>query len=92
MRGSFLAAHNASFDVRVLEECCRSAGVVPPRLPILCTRRLAKAVWGLPRVRLPDVCSFLGIDLDHHDPLSDAEASARIVIAAGSAEARRMLR
>ena len=32
--------------------------------------------------KLPDVCAYLGLPLRHHDPLSDAEASARIVIAA----------
>jgi DNA polymerase-3 subunit epsilon len=33
---------------------------------------------------LPDVCRRLGIGLIHHDPGSDAEACARIVIAAAS--------
>ena len=32
--------------------------------------------------RLPDVCRHLGIALNHHNALSDAEACARIVIAA----------
>jgi DNA polymerase-3 subunit epsilon len=31
---------------------------------------------------LPDVCSYLGLPLRHHDPASDAEACAQIVIAA----------
>lgn len=38
---------------------------------------------GAPRVSLPDVCARLGIELNHHDALSDAEACARIAIAAG---------
>ena len=42
----------------------------------------ARRTWGLPRNRLPDVCAHLGIALEHHDPLSDAEACARIAIAA----------
>jgi DNA polymerase-3 subunit epsilon len=31
---------------------------------------------------LPNVCSYLGIPLDHHNAASDAEACARIVLAA----------
>jgi DNA polymerase-3 subunit epsilon len=31
---------------------------------------------------LPDVCRYLGIQLNHHNALSDAEACAQIVISA----------
>lgn len=80
---AFLAAHNAGFDRGVLEACCRAAGFEPPDLPFVCTVRLARAIWGLFPTRLPDVCRFLGIPLRHHQALSDAEACARIVLAAG---------
>ena len=80
---AFLAAHNARFDQGVLEACCRAAGVEPPGIPFVCTVRLARATWGLFPTRLPDVCRFLGIPLRHHQALSDAEACARIVLAAG---------
>jgi DNA polymerase-3 subunit epsilon len=45
--------------------------------------RLARRVWGIYPTRLSDVCRRLGIPLRHHDAASDAEACARIVIAAG---------
>ena len=45
---------------------------------------LARKTWQIFPTRLPDVCNRLGIDLDHHNALSDAEASAMIVIAAQS--------
>ncbi|MBX9582635.1 MAG: 3'-5' exonuclease [Gemmataceae bacterium] len=77
-----LAAHNAPFDRRVLEACCWSAGLPPPDVPFLCTVRLARRRWGLTPNNLPAVCRRLGIGLVHHDPVSDAEACARIVIAA----------
>jgi DNA polymerase III subunit epsilon len=77
----FLAAHNASFDQSVLETCCRAAWLSPPALPFLCTD-LARRTWGIYPTTLPDVCRRLGIALQHHEPLSDAEACARIVIAA----------
>lgn len=81
----FLAAHNASFDREVLQACCRRAGVRPPGLRFLCTVQLARRAWGVYPTKLPNVCEFLGIDLDHHEALSDAEACARIVVAAGRA-------
>jgi DNA polymerase-3 subunit epsilon len=83
----FLAAHNAPFDRAVLLSCCESAGVTPPALAFRCTVRLARAVWQLRPTTLPDVCAHLRIPLRHHDALSDAEACARIVIAAAAAGA-----
>jgi DNA polymerase-3 subunit epsilon len=79
---AFLAAHNASFDRRVLQTCCGAAGLAVPPQPFECTVRLARRVWGLNPAKLPDVCAYLGLPLRHHDPASDAEACARIVIAA----------
>ena len=82
---TFLAAHNASFDRGVLAACCGAAGVQPPDLRFQCTVQLARRAWragGLARANLPAVCGHLGIALNHHDPASDAEACARIVIAA----------
>lgn len=77
----FLAAHNAAFDRGVLSACCAAAGLPPPQLPFRCTMRLARQTWNLYPTKLPDVCSFLDIPLNHHDAASDAEACARIVLA-----------
>jgi DNA polymerase-3 subunit epsilon len=79
---AFLAAHNASFDRRVLQTCCEAARLPAPPLPFRCTLQLARRVWNLNPAKLPDVCAYLGLPLKHHDPASDAEACARIVIAA----------
>ncbi|MFI5296784.1 MAG: 3'-5' exonuclease [Polyangiales bacterium] len=81
----FFAAHNASFDRGVLAACCLAAGVAVPAIPFRCTVQLARAVWSVYPTKLPNVCAHLGIELDHHDALSDARACARIVI-----EARRI--
>ncbi len=78
----FLAAHNASFDERVLRQCCRTFGIQKPALPFLCTVKLARKVWNIHPTRLPNVCQFLKIDLRHHNALSDAAACAGIVIKA----------
>ena len=79
---SFLAAHNASFDSSVLRACCQAAGLPVPAVPFRCTVALARSVWQIRPTKLPDVCRHLHIPLQHHDPASDAEACARIVIAA----------
>ena len=78
----FLAAHNASFERSVLAACCDAAQLVAPPQRFECTVRLARRTWNLYPTRLPDVCRHLGLRLSHHDPLSDAEACASIVIAA----------
>lgn len=78
----FLAAHNAGFDRKVLYACGSSTGVHVPLYPFLCTVQLARKVWGIYPTNLQDVCDSLGIELNHHYALSDAEACARIIIAA----------
>jgi len=78
----FIAAHNARFDKGVLFSCCEVSGLVRPDHPFVCTVKLSRKVWGLRPTKLPNVCDHLGIQLKHHDPLSDAEACARIVVAA----------
>jgi len=83
---AFLAAHNAPFDRRVLAACCTAAGLPVPPQPFVCTVQLARRRWGLRPANLPAVCRRLGIGLVHHDPGSDAEACARIVIAAAAAD------
>ena len=82
----FLSAHNAPFDRGVLHTCCAAHGLKPPRIPFLCTVQLARQTWKLFPTKLPNVCDFLGIPLDHHNAASDAEACARIVIAARKRE------
>lgn len=78
----FLAAHNAPFDRRVLDGCCTAYGLPTPKKQFLCTVQLARDVWNLRPTKLPDVCGFLGLQLNHHDALSDSQACANIVLAA----------
>lgn len=78
----FFAAHNAPFDRRVLDSCCRAYRLRGPSQDFLCTMKLARTLWGVYPTKLPDVCRHLNIPLRHHQADSDAEACARIVIAA----------
>jgi DNA polymerase-3 subunit epsilon len=76
----FLASHNVAFDGDVLYTGCRLAGLAMPKVPLRCTMRLARMIWEIYPTTLPDVCRFLNLPLQHHDPLADAEACAQIVI------------
>lgn len=76
----FLVAHNASFDRSVLNACCRAYDIAPPPTEFVCTVKLARQAWNIRPTKLPNVCDYLGIPLNHHDALSDAEACAQIAI------------
>jgi DNA polymerase III subunit epsilon len=83
MQGAaFIAAHNASFDRGVLYACCDTHSIPRPGQNFICTVQLARQAWNIYPTKLPNVCDYLGIELMHHHALSDAEACARIVIAA----------
>lgn len=82
LRGAdFIAAHNAGFDRKVMYTCYGAAGHHPPRTPFVCTVKIARRVWKMPRNSLDVVCDRLRIPLDHHNHASDATACAHIVLA-----------
>lgn len=84
-----LVAHNARFDLGVIAAATIASareldGPLPP-LRHLCSLRLARRVYELPRYRLPVAAEAAGFtELVHHDPVSDAEAAAAIVVDAAS--------
>jgi len=79
---NFVAAHNASFDRSVLRACCEMAAVELAELSFVCTVKAARSIWGFYPTTLADVCRQLRISLRHHDAESDAQACARILLAA----------
>lgn len=80
----FIAAHNASFDKGVLYACCDAQKISRPKNKFICTVKLARKTWNIYPTKLPKVCEYLSIKIDHHQALSDAEACAQIVIAANN--------
>ncbi|MAZ01702.1 MAG: exonuclease [Sneathiella sp.] len=78
----FLAAHNSGFDSRVLKNCCERYELNVPQTEFICTVQLARRMWEVRPTRLPNVAHFLGLELNHHNALSDSRACANIVIAA----------
>ena len=78
----FIVAHNASFDKSVLYKSCERYGINHPKHKIECSIRAAKSFLKLSSYSLGTVCDHLDIELDHHEPLSDAMACAQIMIRA----------
>lgn len=78
----FIASHNAGFDRRVLESCCQAAKVRRPEIRFVCTMKLAKRLWNIRPTSLSNVCRYLGLQLNPHEALSDAEACVEIILAA----------
>ncbi len=78
----YIASHNVGFDRRILESCCQLAKIPPPEIRYVCTMKLARRLWGIRPTSLSEVSRYLGLRLNSHDALSDAEACAGIVIAA----------
>ena len=78
----FFAAHNSSFDRKVLQACCDHYQISNLPQPFTCTVQLARRTWNIRPTNLPNVCVHLGIELEHHQALSDAHACAQIVIKA----------
>jgi DNA polymerase-3 subunit epsilon len=76
-----LVAHNASFDMSVLKACIE-LDEISAKLPTsACTVRLSKRLLPyLPNHKLNTVCAHYGIELNHHEALSDARGCAKIMI------------
>lgn len=75
-------AHNAPFDVGMINGALEQLGRPPLSNPVLCTLRLARRLLpGLPSKGLSGVADFYGIKIDNrHRALGDAEATAAALI------------
>ena len=68
-----IAAHNAGFDMRVLEAVLAWYGLASVRLKYFCTLALSRAAWpGLPSYSLSNLGKHFGITYKAHDALEDA--------------------
>lgn len=77
-----LVAHNATFDTEVFESALEVSGMDSPGgLRVLCSVRLARAVYQLDSHALPHAAREAGFDLKHHHhALWDARAAAAVVV------------
>ena len=78
----FIVAHNARFDKSVLYKSCDRYNIPQPEQNFSCSIKAAKHLCKLPSYSLDKVCAYLGIELNHHEALSDATACAEIMIMA----------
>ena len=80
-KGLPLVAHNAVFDMGVIRASAESRGMVIEATPYLCSVKLSRAAWpDMKSVRLNLVAERLGIELDHHNAESDAQACGEITL------------
>lgn len=82
--GSPFVAHNAAFDMGVIQAACAHTGLEWPGADYACSLYTARRTWpALRDHRLPTVCGEIGHALlRHHAADADAEAAAHIMIAA----------
>ncbi|NDG84926.1 MAG: exonuclease [Proteobacteria bacterium] len=86
LRSERMVAHNVGFDHKVLRASARHYGIEIPPIPTECTVKLARYKLGIKPANLRNVSDTLGIELNHHEALSDARASAMIYIHATTGE------
>lgn len=81
MSGLEIVAHNARFDMSVLRSSLDEYGINIPYINASCTVDLAREMYpNLKNHKLPTVAKHIGAELNHHDPVSDAIASAKIMM------------
>ncbi|GAB3476227.1 BRCT domain-containing protein [Nocardiopsis coralliicola] len=79
--GSPVVAHYARMEMDVIDRACTHTGIPVPEVRFGCSVVLSRALWrDSPDHKLPTLCRRIGFALDHHNPLSDAEGSAHIVL------------
>ena len=75
-----LVAHNAIFDLCVLQKVLWTYNLSTPGLQYLCTLKITQSVLpNLENHKLSTICSFYHIPLNHHHSGSDSEACIRII-------------
>ena len=78
----YLVAHNSSFDSSVLRYCLEYYAIDHPLPTFACTVQCARRAWPkLMNHKLDTVSRHLGIQLNHHEALSDSLACAKIYLA-----------
>ncbi|KQC06993.1 MAG: hypothetical protein APR62_00780 [Smithella sp. SDB] len=76
-----LVAHNAIFDMNVLMACCEKYGIDYKLPASFCTCQASRRYLPyLANHKLSTVCKHYGIELNHHEALSDARAAALIAL------------
>ncbi len=76
-----LVAHNAGFDMAVLNRASEACGDVVPPYRYACSLQAARKVYDLASYRLPFVAAEAGFaEFAHHNAVADALACAHVMI------------
>ena len=79
LESGLVIAHNSSFDMSVLRHTLQLYDLPFPTIDYTCSLIMARRAWPtLLSYALPIVAQHLGIELEHHDALSDATAAGLI--------------
>ncbi|WP_148908778.1 3'-5' exonuclease [Sphingobacterium allocomposti] len=83
LQGAHMVAHNEKFDREVLMKTMKFYGLDYNGLGLSpfwdCTSKIYRSK-GFKKTKLSICCHIMGIELNHHDPLSDAKASAQLYL------------
>lgn len=78
---SIVVAHNARFDLSVLDKTMEAYNITPQDIQYSCTLKMSrKGLPDLPNHKLNTICAFLHIPLDHHQAESDCAACGQIFL------------
>lgn len=83
LKGSRMVAHNEKFDREVLIKTMKMYGLDYRTLRLSPTWECTSEIYkqkGFKRTKLSICCKIMDIALNHHDPLSDAMASAQLYL------------
>ena len=81
-RADIVIAHNAQFDLGVLQATLDHFGLACPEFDYLCTYRVAERIWpDLPNHQLNTLAAHIGHEFHHHHAQADAEAAGRVLLA-----------
>ena len=70
-----IGGHNVSFDITALKKHLAFYDIILPDFDYVCTMKMARKCADTKSLKLNDLCSQYGIELVHHDSMSDAAAS-----------------
>lgn len=81
MENVLVIAHNASFDISVLQSVCEIYNIPCPSVTYFCTCQAAKKMWkGVASYKLDALCNHIGYQFRHHDAASDAKAAGVLLL------------
>lgn len=79
-RDNILVAHNATFDISVLNKTLDAYGIHENPFNYICTLQISRDAFpNLPHHGLADMCKYYDIELKHHNAESDSYACANLV-------------